>query len=59
MILLSSIVKAKMLTNVPPAPVDKGKAPQEIDSTEIEKTSIGEVNEKSLFSGRLSRRQGI
>lgn len=49
MILLSSIVKAKMLTNVPSAPVDKGKAPQEIDSTEIEKTSIVEVNEKKEF----------
>ena len=49
MISLSSIVKAKLLTNVPPAPADNGKTAQEIDSAEIEKTSICEVNERKEF----------
>jgi len=49
MISLSSIVKAKMLTDVPlVSAADNGKA-EEIDKAEIEKTSIGEVNEKKEF----------
>ncbi len=47
MISLSSIVKAKLLTDIPPAPpVDSIKAAPEIDIAEIERVGIGEMNEK-------------
>lgn len=46
MISLSSIVKAKQLTDVPPKPVEISMAAPEIGIAEIERTSIGEINEK-------------
>ena len=46
MISLSSIVKAKQLTDIPPKPVEISTAVPEIDITEIERTSISEINEK-------------
>ena len=46
MISLSSIVKAKLLTYAPLKPMDYSNAAQEIDSVEIEKASVSDVNEK-------------
>lgn len=46
MISLSSIVKAKQLTDAPPNPMESGRTAPQIDSAEIERTSLGEVNEK-------------
>jgi flagellar assembly protein FliH len=46
MISLSSIVKAKQLTDIPPKPVEISTAAHEIDISEIERTSISEINEK-------------
>jgi len=46
MISLSSIVKAKQLTDAPPRSLDNGNTAQEINREEIEKTSVGEMNEK-------------
>lgn len=46
MISLSSIVKAKQLTDIPPKPVEISTAASEINIAEIERTSISEINEK-------------
>ena len=46
MISLSSIVKAKQLTDAPPRPLDNGSTAPEIDRVEIEMTSVSEMNEK-------------
>lgn len=46
MISLSSIVKAKLLTNIPPAPSDVVRVVQETVSVEVEKTNAGEWNER-------------
>jgi flagellar assembly protein FliH len=48
MISLSSIVKAKQLTNVPPppAPVESINAAPEIDIVEVQRTNLNEINEK-------------
>jgi len=46
MISLSSIVKAKQLTDIPPKPAEIGTAAPEINIAEIERTSISEINEK-------------
>jgi flagellar assembly protein FliH len=43
---LSSIVKAKQLTDIPPKPVEISTAGPDIDIAEIERTSISEINEK-------------
>ncbi len=46
MISLSSIVKAKQLTDAPPRSLDNGNTAPEIDRVEIEMTSVSEMNEK-------------
>jgi len=46
MISLSSIVKAKQLTDAPPRPLDIGNTAPEIGTMEIENTSVSEMNEK-------------
>lgn len=46
MISLSSIVKAKQLMDAPPRSLDNGNTAQGINSVEIEKTSVSEMNEK-------------
>ncbi|MDD3168726.1 MAG: FliH/SctL family protein [Eubacteriales bacterium] len=43
---MSSIVKAKMLTDVLPKPMENGSSPLEAELREMERASIGEVNEK-------------
>lgn len=46
MILLSSIVKAKLLTVMPSKPMDNSRASLEAENLEVERVSISEVNEK-------------
>lgn len=46
MISLSSIVKAKQLADMPSRPMDDGNTAPEMDSTEIYRTSLSEINEK-------------
>lgn len=46
MISLSSIVKAKLLTDVPPKPIENGRTSLEAEIQEIERVSMAEVNEK-------------
>lgn len=46
MISLSSIVKAKLLTDVPPKPLEHGRPSLEAELQEMGRVDIGEVNEK-------------
>jgi Flagellar biosynthesis/type III secretory pathway protein len=61
MISLSSIVKAKQLTDIPPRMADSGRTVIETDKAELERAGINEINEKkeSILSQALNKAKYI